>query len=46
MPIRLTVKNYDRFRDALLDYHDDPRYPRLQKLGTGDGGLGKLLTPR
>ena len=46
MPIRLTVKNYDRFRDALLDYHDDPRYPRLQKLGTGDGGLDKLLTPR
>ena len=46
MPIRLTVKNYDRFRDALLDYHDGPRYPRLQKLGTGDGGLDKLLTPR
>ena len=46
VPIRLTVKNYDRFRDILLDYHDGPRYPRLQKVGTGDGGLDKLLTPR
>ena len=46
VPIRLTVKNNDRFRDILLDYHDGPRYPRLQKVGTGDGGLDKLLTPR
>ena len=46
VPIRLTVMNYDRFRDALLDYHDGPRYPRLQKLDTGDSGLDKLLTPR
>ncbi len=45
-PIRLTVKNNDRFRDILLDYHDGPRYPRLQKVGTGDGGLDKLLMPR
>ena len=46
LPIRLTVKNNDRFRDITLDYHDGPRYPRLQKVGTGDGGLDKLLTPR
>ncbi len=45
-PIRLTVKNNDRFRDILLDYHDGPRYPRLQKVGTGDGGLDRLLMPR
>jgi hypothetical protein len=36
----------DRFRDILLDYHDGPRYPRRQKVGTGDGGLDKLLRPR
>jgi predicted metalloprotease with PDZ domain len=46
VPIRLTVKNNDRFRDISLDYHDGPRYPRLQKVGTGDGGLDKLLMPR
>jgi predicted metalloprotease with PDZ domain len=45
-PIRLTVKNNDRFRDIMVDYHDGPRYPRLQKVGTGDGGLDKLLSPR
>jgi predicted metalloprotease with PDZ domain len=45
-PIRLTVKNNDRFRDILLDYHDGPRYPRLQKVGTGEGGLDRLLMPR
>ena len=45
-PIRLTVKNNDRFRDITLDYHDGPRYPRLQKVGNGDGGLDRLLMPR
>jgi predicted metalloprotease with PDZ domain len=46
LPIRLTVKNNERFRDVSLDYHDGPRYPRLEKVGTGDGGLDKLLMPR
>lgn len=45
-PIRLTVKNGDRFRDLMIDYHDGPRYPRLQKVGTGETGLDRLLTPR
>ncbi len=45
-PIRLTVKNQDRVREALIDYHDGPRYPRLQKVGTGEGGLDRLLAPR
>ncbi len=45
-PIRLTVKNNDRFRDVAIDYHDGPRYPRLQKVGTADGGLDTLLMPR
>ena len=45
-PIRLLVKNGDRFRDVAIDYHDGPRYPRLQKTGTGETGLDRLLTAR
>jgi predicted metalloprotease with PDZ domain len=45
-PIRLLVKNGTRFRDLAIDYHGGPRYPRLQKVGNGDGGLDKLLMPR
>ena len=45
-PIRLLLKNGTRFRDVAIDYHGGPRYPRLQKIGTGDTGLDKLLMPR
>jgi len=45
-PIRLLVKNGPRFREVAIDYHGGPRYPRLQKIGTGDTGLDKLLAPR
>ncbi|SFP53868.1 M61 family metallopeptidase [Sphingomonas rubra] len=45
-PIRLLVKNADRLRDIAIDYHDGPRYPRLQKTGQGDTGLDRLLTAR
>ncbi|TPG15729.1 M61 family metallopeptidase [Sphingomonas oligophenolica] len=45
-PIRLTVKDGARLRDVAIDYHDGPRYPRLEKTGTGETGLDKLLTPR
>ena len=45
-PIRLTVKQGTRLRDAAIDYHGGPRYPRLEKVGTGEGGLDKLLMPR
>lgn len=45
-PIRLTVKTGDRYRQLAIDYHGGPRYPRLQKIGTGDGGLDRLLAPR
>ncbi len=45
-PIRLLVKNGDRLRDLVIDYHDGPRYPRLQKTGTGETGLDRLLTAR
>ena len=45
-PIRLTVRNGDRYRGLAVDYHGGPRYPRLQKVGTGEGGLDRLLAPR
>ena len=45
-PIRLLVKNGDRLRDVVIDYHGGARYPRLEKVGTGEGGLDRLLAPR
>ncbi|MCP3734195.1 peptidase M61 [Sphingomonas sp. RP10(2022)] len=45
-PIRLLVKNGPRFREVAIDYHGGPRYPRLQKTGTGETGLDRLLAPR
>ena len=45
-PIRLLVKNGPRYREVPIDYHNGPRYPRLQKIGTGESGLDKLLMPR
>jgi hypothetical protein len=40
------VKNGDRLRDLTVDYHDGPRYPRLQKTGADETGLDRLLTAR
>ena len=31
-PIRLLVKEFDRFRTIAIDYHDGLRYPRLQRI--------------
>ena len=45
-PIRLTIRNGQRVKEAAIDYHDGPRYPRLQKVGTGETGLDRLLAPR
>jgi predicted metalloprotease with PDZ domain len=45
-PIKLWVKSGDRFREVLIDYHGGLRYPRLEKTGTGEGGLDRLLSPR
>jgi len=45
-PIRLWVKSGDRFREVAIDYHGGLRYPRLEKTGTGEGGLDRLLSPR
>ena len=46
LPIRLLVKSADRLREVAVDYHDGPRYPRLEKVGTGENGLDRLLVPR
>ncbi|HSX56763.1 MAG TPA: PDZ domain-containing protein [Sphingomonas sp.] len=45
-PIRLLVKNGTRYREIAIDYHNGLRYPRLEKTGSGEGGLDRLLTPR
>jgi predicted metalloprotease with PDZ domain len=45
-PVRLTVRDGDRVFDAALDWHDGLRYPRLEKTGSGEGGLDRLLAPR
>ena len=45
-PVRLLVRSGDRFRDVTIDYRDGPRYPRFEKIGTGEGGLDRLLAPR
>lgn len=45
-PIRLLLKNGDRYREVAIDYHDGLRYPHLVKTATGEAGLDKLLEPR
>ncbi|SEN71610.1 glycyl aminopeptidase. Metallo peptidase. MEROPS family M61 [Sphingomonas gellani] len=45
-PIRLTVRSQDQVRETAVDYHGGARYPRLQKVGTGDSGLDRLLAAR
>lgn len=45
-PIRLLVKSGDRFREIAIDYRGGLRYPRLEKIGAGEGSLDKLLSPR
>lgn len=45
-PIRLLVKNGDRYRDVAIDYRDGLRYPRFEKTDKGEGGLDRLLAPK
>lgn len=45
-PVPLMVKKGDHYRTVALDYHGGLRYPRLEKTGTGEGGLDRLLAPR
>ena len=45
-PIRLTVKRDDTVREVPVNYAGGLRYPRLVKVGNGDGPLDLLLRPR
>ncbi|MBN2970809.1 M61 family metallopeptidase [Roseomonas aeriglobus] len=45
-PIKLLVRNDGKFREVALDYHEGLRYPRLEKVGTGETGLDRLIAAR
>jgi predicted metalloprotease with PDZ domain len=45
-PVKLWVRAQDRVREVVIDYRDGPRYPRFEKVGTGETGLDRLLTAR
>jgi predicted metalloprotease with PDZ domain len=45
-PITLLVKHDDAIETVTIDYHRGLRYPHLEKTGTGEGGLDRLLQPR
>ncbi|MDH7973749.1 PDZ domain-containing protein [Sphingomonas sp. AR_OL41] len=45
-PIRLLVKAGERLRDIAIDYHGGPRYPHLEKIGSGETGLDRLLAAK
>jgi predicted metalloprotease with PDZ domain len=45
-PVKLLVKSGKYYRDVTIDYRGGLRYPRLEKIGTGEGGLDRLLQAR
>jgi len=45
-PIQLTVERQDDYRTVAIDYHDGPKYPHFEKVGSGETGLDKLLAPK
>lgn len=45
-PVKLLLKSGTRYRDVTIDYRGGLRYPRLEKIGSGEGGLDRLLSPR
>ena len=45
-PIVLLIKSNDSVAPVSIDYHGGLRYPHLEKIGTGEGGLDRLLTAR
>ena len=42
----LLVHDGEVYRTVKLDWHGGLRYPRLEKVGTGEGTLDALLAPR
>lgn len=45
-PIRLLVKDFDRFRTLSIDYHDGLRYPHLQRIEGKPDLLSKIFAAR
>lgn len=45
-PILLTTKKGDRLSERRILYQGGLRYPRLEKIGSGEAGLDRLLAPR
>ncbi|MFN4041005.1 MAG: M61 family metallopeptidase [Brevundimonas sp.] len=45
-PISLLIRNGDRYRTVVFDYHDGLRYPRLERIPGAPDRLGDILTPR
>ena len=45
-PIQLIVKTGDRFMVANIDYHDGPRYPRLERDTAEPARLDEILKAR
>ena len=44
--VELTVKINNHYRTVKIDWHGGLLYPHLEKVGTGDGSLDAILTPR
>lgn len=45
-PLRLLVKEFDRFRTIAVDYHDGLRYPHLERIQGKPDYLTPIFTPR
>ena len=45
-PIRLILKNGERFRTVAFPYHDGLRYSRLERIAGSRDHLGDILAPR
>jgi predicted metalloprotease with PDZ domain len=45
-PIRLIVRTGQRVREVPIQWNGGLRYPRLERIGLGDGSLDLLLAPR
>jgi predicted metalloprotease with PDZ domain len=45
-PIRLIIKSGRDVREVPIQWNGGHRYPKLETVGTGEGGIDRLLTPR
>lgn len=45
-PIRLLVRDFDRYRNVNIDYHGGLRYPHLERIEGKPDLLSKILAPR